>query len=551
MSRTRTRFKPGTLKKGNPIKLLQESIVDLLAPYGIFKDKKAFYLENIDTVDQDFNLEEYHTLLDFVNKSLIHFKTENKSGIETYYYSTPDSPLTLEDKQELSKKKDKYEEYVDVDYYLESKTRSAKIKKELIEDTFFEKKTDEDIIKMIKNTRLPNLHRCSENPNKSNNNKLYYSTEKERMDAIFSTNPDISLGELADKIIWSRVSMLEPDLDSQNPDKIILIFNDPANQQYLLQLMTFIPIEYFEKNDDGKWKIKSTKMKEFLISSNKKDNIQQIVLGFSSDLSVDFFKEFRQLAHCYSFQFDSLNNCGELVDWSLKMNFLIIYLFSRSLKKVFPIRFKMPNDSFSYNSSNNSYFFKKTFQLPSSSLFNKNKFAKIIGITLFNTKYKYKRATESINNYTRKTSKDRIFIILHCKVNFDKILDIPMKLSAIDRHLGKNITYIDYNIFLSNITSGLFETQGVTHQELVSVNNFLKLKPYIIGDDTKNIFFTARDEADEELSRLIEELNLKKIKINTEYKRSEHESKRIKITLNTLNGGNNNKKTHKRKVKNV
>jgi hypothetical protein len=97
----------------------------------------------------------------------------------------------------------------------------------------------------------------------------------------------------------------------------------------------------------------------------------------------------------------------------------------------------------------------------------------------------------------------------------------------------------------------LFETQGVTHQELFSVNNFLGLKPYIIGDDRKNIFFTARDESDPELYRLIEELKLKKIKIDTEYKRSEYEPKRIKITLDILNGGNNNKKTHKRKVKNV
>ncbi len=561
-------YRQTNLKKNNQdnnaytgIKKLQGSIVELLSPYGEFRDKNPFYLEN--DFSGDFDTQEYQSFLSFLNDSLKRFKTTPQiNGIVTIEYQP--SKLTSEDKKELLKKK--YEEFVDKDYYLESKTRSAKIKTELMENTFFEKKSDQEIIDMIKDIRLPNLEICSKNPNKSAIDKLYYSTEKKRMDEIFSKKPDISLGELADKIIWSAVSMFKPNSDtsqnqdniikvfkdhSQNPDNIIELFNHPDNEKYVLQLMTYIPFDFFEKDDNGKWKIKHQEMKEFLIASNMEDNIQQIVLGFTRDLGQDWFKQFRQLAHCYSFQFDSVNNCGELVDWSMKLNFLMIYLFSRSLKKVFPIRFKMPSNNSGYNESNNTYSFKKTYTLKPSVIFNKSeceeqkgKCVNIIGITLFNTKYKYKHTKMSMTNYNRQPATDRIFIILHCKI-LDKG-SMRLKLSALDRQTGKNTKYVDYNIFLGIVSNGLFETQGVSYQELVSVNNYFKLTPYIIGNDKENIFFTARNKSDSELARLIKELNLQKVKIDTRFKNNLG-FERTKITLNT-SGGGEKKYTRKKNI---
>jgi hypothetical protein len=526
------------------IKRLQSVIVDLLHPYGQFKNNIPFYLIEDKDFTDDFDISEYGNFLDFTAKSIIDFK-RNKKNIQTYIYN-PDE-LTEEDKEEILKKEETYSEYVDKDYHSDIMKKSIKSKHTIKneDDYFFERKDDKDIVKMIRDIRLPNLYKCAESLNKSEDDKEYYLSEGNRLREIFDNNKDISLGELSDKIIWSKVSMLEPILANNNtkmdkiqhPNNMIEIFNKDENEKYLLQLMTYIPLEYFEKNENGKWKIKPNEMKQFLTDSYKKDNIQQIITGFVSDLDKDFFKQFRQLAHCYSFQVDLLNNCGDLVDWSNKMNFFVIYVFSKSLKKVFPIRFKMPKNDEVYNSNNNSYFFGKSYNLSPLLIFNKNPYIHIIGLTIFNTKYNSNLSNfskinlKTIKNKTNKTKnkiRNRIFIILHCKIDLDKngILPRQALMASMNRIKGISKKYADYNIFLSKIGNGLFEHQGFTHQEFMILNKFIKLQPYIIGGDKENLFYTARNESDIQLKELIEVLNMQKVNIVEDFKSSRQ---RIKI----------------------
>jgi hypothetical protein len=313
----------------------------------------------------------------------------------------------------------------------------------------------------------------------------------------------------------------------QHPDKIIEEFNKDENEKYVWQLMTYIPLEYFTKNEDGRWKLISDKMKKFLTESYQEDNIQQMILGLTTDLSMEWFKKFRQLAHCYSFQWDTFNNCY-LVDWSLKLNFLMIYMFSKSLKKVFPIRFKMPKVDFAYNKNNDVYSFKKSYNLKPSILFNKTPSIKIIGLTILNTKYNSRlsninpRKNEIINkNSVRGPGNNRIFIILHFKIDIERqdTLPIEVQLISLDHITGKSLKYVNTNIFLSQIGYGLFSYQGFADQELMILTKYYNLDSYIIGDDKDNLFFTSRNPSDDdELKTLITELNMKKVKVVEENK---------------------------------
>lgn len=542
------------------IKALQKSIVDSLYPYGQFNNNTPFYLIEEKDFTSDFNVEEYANFLSFTSESIKSFKS-NSQQIKTFIYNPSE---TEEDNREILKKKEIYGQYADKDYHLDIMKESIKLKhtQKNDDDYFFEKKDDMDIVKMIRDVRLPSLKECAMNPNKSEEDKEYFSIEADRLEKIFTDNPDISLGELSDKIIWSATSMLEQisgnnnsKLNSrQHPTNIIDTFNKDENEKYILQLMTYMPLEYFEKNENGKWKIKSTEMKQFLSDSYRNDNIQQMVLGLTPDLANDFFKQFRQLAHCYSFQWDSFNNCN-LVDWSMKLNFLVIYLFSKSVKKVFPIRFKMPKIDFAYNSVSDLYSFKKSYKLSASLLFNKKPEITIMGITLFNTNYNSsfskknpKKNTYNLSNSNKKYNK-RIFIILHCKIDLDKKDKLSSKVLSIwfEHKTGVSKRYIDFNIFLSQIGNGLFENQGFTHQELMILTKYYKLNSYIIKDDMGELFFTSRDESNEELKEIIEKLGMKKVKLETvEDKLSAREQYRIKI-----GGYTKTKKSRNIKTRNI
>jgi hypothetical protein len=511
------------------ITVLQNSIVELLYPFGEFHNNKPFYLFDNTDFTEYFDKDEYHKFLDFTNESIKEFK-RSQAGIATFKYK-PDE-LTVDDISDLEKKVETYSQYVNKDYHSHTMKESIRKKRDIKNDTdfYFETKSDDKIIEMIKE-RLSNLEQCAKKPGKSENDKKYFLTEADRLKTIFEDKPDITLGELSDKIIWSTVSMFEPVLASnsnlnvnkkvQHPDKIIEEFNKDENEKYVWQLMTYIPLEYFTKNEDGRWKLISEKMKKFLTESYQEDNIQQMILGFTTDLSMEWFKQFRQLAHCYSFQWDTFNNCY-LVDWSAKLNFLMIYMFSKSLKKVFPIRFKMPKVAFAYNKNNDVYSFKKSYNLKPSILFNTKPSIKIIGLTILNTKYNSKlsninpRKNEYIHqNSVRGPGNNRIFIILHFKIDIESpdTLPIEVQLISVDHITGKSLKYVNTNIFLSQIGYGLFSYQGFTHQELMILTKYYKLHSYIIGDDKDNLFFTSRNPSNDELKTLITELNMKKVEV--------------------------------------
>jgi hypothetical protein len=321
--------------------------------------------------------------------------------------------------------------------------------------------------------------------------------------------------------------------------------------------MTYIPNKYFEKNENGLWKIIESDMTIFLNNSYNVDNIQQMILGLTTDLYQDIFKQFRQLAHCYSFQWDNFNRC-ELVDWSIKLNLLIIYMFSKSQKKVFPIKFKMPQKTYTYFPKYDAYSFKKSYILPPSELFNiGNQSIHIIGITLFKTIYD---SSFSKSNPTRikksssaQITPNRIFIILHCKIDIEKEISDNLIYISLEYDSGKLSKYIDLNIFLHRLGHGLFKYQGLTHQEFMTLTKYYNLNPYIIGDDKEYLFFTSRNKEDAELSNIVKNLNMKEVEI--EDFSPEQKDKTIPRNLyqikikkpSKIKGGFNKKSRHKTK----
>lgn len=67
---------------------------------------------------------------------------------------------------------------------------------------------------------------------------------------------------------------------------------------------------------------------------------------------------------------------------------------------------------------------------------------------------------------------------------------------------GKELKYFNASFFLERIeTDELFYNIGITFQEFSHLFKYYKLTPYIIGDDTSELYATRRKWDDPELQK--------------------------------------------------
>ena len=79
---------------------------------------------------------------------------------------------------------------------------------------------------------------------------------------------------------------------------------------------------------------------------------------------------------------------------------------------------------------------------------------------------------------------------------------------------GKELKYFNAGFFLERIeTDELFYSIGITFQEFNHLFKYYKLTPYIIGDDTEELYATRRKWNDPDLQDIVKLLNMKPVKI--------------------------------------
>jgi hypothetical protein len=360
----------------------------------------------------------------------------------------------------------------------------------------FDEMSDEEIKELLKK-RVEGLKVCSTNKKKTETLKRYYKeeyeTEKKNLDM------DLSLPEISDSINW------DPNyfFSDFSEEKIIEIYDKiQDDQEKIKKLATFLPLELFDFTTEPKKSISLNKDKFITFMGNiKKENknSQQLVLGFGRELRQDFFKtnQYTQLYSIMDFTEDSENNCSYFCEWNLFLNLLVTFMFTKSRTKIFPISFKLPHSNYSYNNNNNSYYFRKIINpYPSDILFDDMR--DLIGIHLF----KY---TQNGENKIRClfTFKNNEFGISQKKYY-----------GFFSQFSGDQYKYFNTDFFLSKIElDELFAVTMVTHQEFYDIFKYYKLTPYIMGDNTKELFATRRQTDDPELQRLINSLDMKPVKI--------------------------------------
>jgi hypothetical protein len=217
----------------------------------------------------------------------------------------------------------------------------------------------------------------SEGPKKIKNRKekLYYQKELEREKVLMQEIEDkiktkelippdgrlfsqLSLEEknktvigfMADKIQWGQKNLLIYE-DKTVADVISELLKAIAENPRILQiLMTFLPLDLF--NDDDSINIPA--FTSFLeIEGNRlKTNIQQYRLGLGEDLYekglYHFLSKFHELWSTYGLPFDFDNMCAKYVDYNIYLNLFILYMFSRSNNKIFPVSFRLTSNT-NYN----------------------------------------------------------------------------------------------------------------------------------------------------------------------------------------------------------
>ena len=172
-------------------------------------------------------------------------------------------------------------------------------------------------------------------------------------------------------------------LKTIDEDKILNLYNywtsgknEEIKKKKTKRLLTFLPINLFNVNNfelnfnnfepiEPNYELDYDKFKNFLM--NQKDlcnNIQQIVLGYDTDIKDDFSSKFinphnDSLFFNYSMIMDIKkdSHCN-LCDYSIYLNLFLIYIGGFSKSKVFPIILKLPQNEYGYDEGTDSYAFK-------------------------------------------------------------------------------------------------------------------------------------------------------------------------------------------------
>ena len=483
-----------TLEK---LKILQNKISDNIdwrnAQTGV---KDIFYLNRRGVQDiETNNLRRYWRFLLFCDKSIEQFKEQEEN-----YQSFNISGLSIDDKNEF--------EQISKGYYdmIKQKKSSRISDRDLVQinESIVDRKTRNKYFDDMNNSEIRNILRkrskglliCSTNEKKDGLLQEFYLKEHQIENRNIKKK-ELDISDLSDMINWSPNEFYADFSEEKIIEIYQAIFND---QEKIKRLATFLPIDlFFFDNDTGNISLHKDRFIDFMknIGENKK-NCQQLVLGFSTELYKDFYKQngYYQLYSILSFIDDMKTNCHELCDYTIYLNLFYMFMMSKSKSKIFPIVFKLPKDQYSYNTKTNSYSFRTVKPHPPNILFDEHR--QFIGIHLF-------------RYYKNDEPKIRCIFTFR---NDEYGTESTVYEEAYSYYSGSELKYFNTDFLLYRVElDELFGNLGITHQEFYDLFKYYKLTPYIIDNNTSELFATRRKSDDPDLQNLNRLLNIKPVKI--------------------------------------
>jgi hypothetical protein len=453
----------------------------------------------------------YLLFLHAFQKALLDFLA---SGLNYCSYAIPEIDDDFEKFKEIANRYFNNFKVSQLLTYEELLIRNRNIIGSKMKDAYFERYTKEELLKKIL-ARNEQLRTCITGNGKIAKYKAFYREEAAREQAFFflktksgASSPDLKLYELSDFIQFTEASFSAfKNLNDADYNRLIdsLFTGNPESDKNITErLATFLPIELFDIITEGETEriqsINRERFKDFLkVNGPRHVNFQQFVLSFREILLNDFTYGKTFLFNNYSLNIDIKNTCPS--DWNVKNNLFMIFLYSYSKLRVFPILFILPsgNES-SYNSEGDSYSFVTSAGYTPRQLFNSNR--QFLGVHFI-------RYGINNNGFVKPQGVLAIFTFKN------------------NEHGNETSTYFIYSIYDSK-EEYLFNTDlhisrvekdeiisrmNVTHQELYHACKYFGLNPYIKNNDKGVLFLTRRTPSDPDLQRLIHLLNMKKVDI--------------------------------------
>jgi hypothetical protein len=519
------RLKSGKLTTTNKSSKLSKS-GEMIAP----NDKtNIFSNDNADKSERtQISKDKQKMLVDFVSSCILDFLNSKSNE---FLKSCPIKDLTGEDMDYFQQVSDEYKKTYGIggnqptlDELLK-KNRTVTDEKE--KKSYFETMKKSEMTKIL-GARVTQLQSCSINTNKSEEDKRYYGMEAEReaqsmrkLDGANEVAFRQILGEISDDIQFSKY-VFDADYSPTEIEKLLVDFEKEENSQKRKYLATFLPLELFnitEINGSVNVTFKKEALKAFLIKQGgDHKNIQQMMLGYGVYLRPEIFYKYRQIALSMGFQFDAVNQCGYLVDWSVFYNLLVIYLFSQSNERVFPIRFMVPEAGKITDANGSTFHIRYPGTVDLDLLFESTEF---IGVHML--KYQYPVISDRVKGF-----QSRLWFVFTFKIVTSTLHEKKLSNLGFSYHSGKRIYYLNIDLFLNFLEFGeIFKKQSVTHREFKRIYKWYGLTPYVMNDDFDNIFFTKLEKSDDKLTRVCDALKMKEVYI----KEHEPDGKQMKYSV--------------------
>ncbi len=453
--------------------------------------KDIFYLNRKRQIDiEQKNFKRYFNFLLFCDNAVKEFKELGKN-----YHSFYISDLSDDDRSEFNK--------ISHGYYDAIKHKSRMTAMDLIQinekiidnktkNKYFDRMSESEI-RAILQKRVQGLLECSQNKKKSAELQAYYKQEYE-IERENIENPDFDISDLSDRINWG-IKPFNADFSEEKIRDLYDLVKD--NTEKIKRLATFLPFNCFILEPGKPITLNKDEFIDFMVDvGENKQNCQQLLFGFKDEILSDFFEiSHAQLYLIISLINDKKNHCSILCDWNIYLNLLFSYMMSKSKSKLFPIIFKLPKNKYGFNSKSNSYSFRNSEPYLSNRLF--DEYREFLGVHIF----KYD-----------KNGKQRLKFIFTFRN--DEYGTESSDVYFRSQYSGTELKYFNTDYLLNSVEIGeLFKSIGITHQEFYDLFKYHKLTPYIIGDNTTELFATRRLYDDPELQRLVKLLNMKPVKI--------------------------------------
>jgi hypothetical protein len=493
-----------------------------------FEPEQSPYTTNMFTFSDNLKDDEktrYHTFLKICDGALKDFQGK-KVGDDGYnccsYYVENSPQKSLTTFIEIAAKyKSKY-----VDSNLRYKRLLIKNRKTIgarSQGHYYEKMSKEQILKLLCE-RHKQLGRAKDDVNKSPELHRYYEQEYARESTLFpahvsqtrnepilnceSLPSTLKLHEMADFIQFFEASFFafkdtpgQREIEAERVINFLLSGDEDEKKNKVTRLLTFLPLELFNIDITVSPKnitIDRTRLKAFLIEKGPQHlNIQQYELGLRTTLVKDFSYGWPHLFMNMTSNFDEKNPYS-LCDWSLWFNLFMMFIFSYSKERVFPLMFTLPfNEESVYNEQQDSYSFVTSSQYSVSELFNLNR--QFIGVHFI----RYLKITNGIS----------MSAILPIFTFNNHEADSPTSTYSIySIYDSKEEAVFNTDFFIARVEKDeIFSRMSITHQELYHSLKYFGLRTYIVGDDRTKLYLTRRDESSPALQKLISLLDMKRV----------------------------------------